>query len=110
MVLNKIFQKVFITESVIKKPQEPVRKNEMWEIRISKEETEEMMKELEERKRIGPDGVSGYILKECRQEMAKPIHDIIECSIKTGKVPKECRRADIIPIYKIGNKEEPLIY
>ena len=44
-----------------------------------------MMKELDKRKAIEPDGISGYILKECRQEMAEPIHDIIECSIKTGK-------------------------
>ena len=32
----------------------------MCEIRISREEIEEMMKELDERKAIGPDGVSGY--------------------------------------------------
>ena len=43
-------------------------------------------------------------------EMAEPIHDIIECSIKTEKVPKEGKRADIMPIYKNGNKEEPLHY
>ena len=55
---------------------------------------------------IGPDGISGYILKECRQEMGEPIHDIIECSIKTEKVPKEWKRADIMPIYKNWNKEE----
>ena len=42
-----------------------------------------MMKELDERKAIEPDRVSEYILKECRQEMAESIHDIIECSIKT---------------------------
>ena len=81
-VLNKNFQEVFTTESDFKKPQGQVRKNEMWEIWISKKEIEDMMKELDERKAIGPDGVSGYILKECRQEMAEPIH-IIECSIKT---------------------------
>ena len=45
-----------------------------------------MMKELDERKTIGPDRVSGYILKECRQDMAEPIDDIIEYFIKTGKV------------------------
>ena len=84
-VLNKNFQKVFTTESDFKKPQEQVRKNEMWEIKISREEIEEMMKELDETKAMGPDGVSGYILKECRQEMAEPIHDIIECSIKQEK-------------------------
>ena len=55
------------------------------EIKISKEEIEETMKKMVKRKAIG-DGVSGYILKACRQEMAEPIHNIIECSIKTGKV------------------------
>ena len=48
-----------------------------------------MMKELDEKKTIAPNGVSGYILKECRQEIAEPIHDIIECFIETGKAPKE---------------------
>ena len=62
-----------------------------------------MMKELDERKTIGPDGVSEYILKECRQEM---IHNIIECSIKTGKVTKEQKRADVMLIYKNGNIEK----
>ena len=33
---------------------------------------------MDERKAIGQYGVSGYILKECRQEMAEPIQDIIE--------------------------------
>ena len=49
-VLNKNFQKVFTTESVFKKPQGQVRKNEMWKIKISKNEIEEMMKELDEKK------------------------------------------------------------
>ena len=49
----------------------------MCEIRISQKEIKEMMKELYERKAIGPVGVSEYILKECRQEMAEPIHAII---------------------------------
>ena len=77
-LLNKNFQKVFITEFDFKKPQGQVRKNEMWESRISREEIEKIMKELDERKAIRPDEGSGYILKECRQEMAEPIDDIIE--------------------------------
>ena len=42
--------------------------------------------------------------------MAESIHDIAESSIKTGKVPKEWKRADIMFIYKNGNKEEPFNY
>ena len=67
------------------------------------------MKELDERKATGQDVVSGYILKERRQEMTEPIHHIIECSIQTGS-PQRMKRDDIMPIYKNGNKEEPLNY
>ena len=65
---------------------------------------------MDERKAIGPDGISGYILKECRQEMAELTHDIIKCSLKIGKVRKEWKRADIMSIHKNGNKEEPFKY
>ena len=68
------------------------------------------MKELDKRKAIVPDLVSGYILKESIQEIAKPIYDIIEYSLKTEKVSKEFKRANIIPIYKSGNKKESLNY
>ena len=51
-MLNKNFQKVFTIELYIKKPQEQVIKNEMWEISISREEIEEIMKELDERKAL----------------------------------------------------------
>ena len=61
----------------------------MQEIRINIEEIKEMMKELNERKAIGTDRISGYILKECIQEIAEPVYCITECSLKTGKVPKE---------------------
>ena len=79
---------MFTIESDFKKPERHKRKIEMKEIRINIE-IKEMINELDERKAIGPDGVSGYFLKECRQEMVEPIYDIIKNSIKTGKVPKE---------------------
>ena len=79
----------------------------MWEIKINREEIK-MMKELDKKKSIGPNGISGYILKDYIQDMAEPIHGIIKCSLKTGKVPKEWKRVDLMPIYKNGNKEEPL--
>ena len=54
--------------------------------------------------------VSKYILKKGGQEMAESIYDINKCFLKTGKVPKEWKRADIMPIYKNRNKKEPLNY
>ena len=69
----------------------------MWEIRINKEEIKDMMQDLDEGKAILVDGVAGYILKKCRQEMAESFHDIIQCTMQTGKVPKKWKRADIKP-------------
>ena len=66
-MLNNNFWKVVTTESKLENPQTLKWKNEMWEIRMNREEIKEMMKELKERKAIGLDGISGYILKDCRQ-------------------------------------------
>ncbi len=54
-------------------------------------------------KAVGPDEVSGHILKNCRQQIIVPIYDIIKCSVESGKVPKQWKRADV-PICKSGNK------
>ena len=78
----------------------------MEEVTVNKEEIYELLGELEERKAVGPDGVSGYILKECRNELVRPIYDIIKCSITTGTVPKEWRRAEVDPIYKSGERRK----
>ena len=45
------------------KNQRQKRVNEMWDININREEIKEMMKELDEKKAIRPNGVSGYIFK-----------------------------------------------
>ena len=68
------------------------------------------MEELEDGKAMGPDGVSGSILKACREELVVPIYDIIQYSLASGTVPVEWKRADVVPIYKSGKKEGPLNY
>ena len=108
-ILSKNFQNVFTSETEFKHPQERKESTELGEIKVSRHEIKELLKNLEERKAIGPDGVSGHVLKECREQLIKPICDIIELS-KQGKVPNEWKRAEIIPIYKSSNKEEPLNY
>ena len=42
--------------------------------------------------------------------MEDPIWDRINNSLKEGKVPREWKRADMLPIYKGRNKVEPLNY
>ena len=59
---------------------------------------------------MGPDEVSGQILKDCNNELIEPIYDIITYSVTTGKVPLQWKGANITPIFKGGGKEEPLNY
>ena len=68
-----------------------------------------MLEDLEDDKAMGPDEVSGRLLKVCREELIEPIYDI-SCSLETGEVPVEWKRAEVVPIYKSGSKEEPLNY
>ena len=62
------------------------------------------------RKSVGPDGVSNWILRECSEQLVDKIHSIIRMSLSESRVPKEWKKANIIPIYKGGIKEEPLNY
>ena len=105
-ILNKNFQNVFTSETEFRRTQERRESTELWEIKVSRHEIKELLKNLEERKTIGPDRISGHVLKECREQLIKPICDIIESSVKQGKVPNEFfwKRAEIISIYKSGNK------
>lgn len=70
----------------------------MKEIKVKRKEIQKIMRSLEERKPTGPDGVSRHSLKECRQQLIEPMHKKNECSLKTGKIPKERKRTDIITI------------
>ena len=62
------------------------------------------------RKAPDPDGVSNWIMKECSNQLAGKLHNIIESSLKESRVPLDWKRANILPIHKGGDKEEPLNY
>ncbi len=43
---------------------------------------------MDVRKAMGPDGVSGWVLKECREQLADPVWELVNSCIKEGKVPQ----------------------
>ena len=65
-----------------------------------------MLESLDVRKTVRTDGVSNWILKECRHQLVDKLH-MIMCSVRKGKIPREWKQAIIIPIYKGGSKENP---
>ena len=107
-ILNKSFCKVFTVEEVFDKQEVDVRK--MRSIIVTRGDIETIVNNIDGSKSMGPDGISGRLLKECKDELIDVILDIVSTSLETGKVPKEWKRAEVIPIYKSGNRTEPLNY
>ncbi|GAB0209549.1 mitochondrial enolase superfamily member 1 [Grus japonensis] len=55
----------------------------------------------------GPDGIHPKVLRELAEELAKPLSIIYQQSWLTGEVPDDWRLANVTPIYKKGQKEDP---
>lgn len=58
-------------------------------MQITRREIQKLPEELDVTKSMKPDEVSGWISKEYREHMEEPIWDIINNSLKEGKVPRE---------------------
>ncbi|KFW06029.1 RNA-directed DNA polymerase from mobile element jockey, partial [Fulmarus glacialis] len=56
---------------------------------------------------MGPDGIHPRVLRELAKELAKPLSIIYQQSWLTGDVPDDWRLANVSPIYKKGQKEDP---
>ena len=109
-IMNESFRSVFSDEEEFTNPCNENQQRGIQEVVVKKQEIEKLLEQLDARKAMGPDGVSNWTLKECKEQLVEPIWDIIDSSLREGKVPKEWKRANIVPIYKGGKKTEPLNY
>ena len=80
------------------------------DIDLNISEIEKEMSSLDKSKASGPDEISCWVLKECATELSKPLHIVMQESLKQGKLPESWKRADIVPLFKKGNRQDPLNY
>ncbi|CAM5162260.1 unnamed protein product [Natator depressus] len=84
------------------------RENEVGsEAKIGKEQVKNYLDKLDVFKSPGPDEMHPRILKELTEEISEPLTIIFEKSWKTEEIPEDWKRANIVPIYKKGNKDNP---
>ena len=109
-IMNESFKTVFTVEEEFAEPSMEMPQTGMQEINVRKHEIGTLMEKLDVRKAMGPDGVACWMLRECKDQLLEPIWEIINSSLEEGRVPKEWKRANIVPIFKGGTKTEPLNY
>ena len=59
---------------------------------------------IESNRAAGPDGIPPRLLKETAYQMAPLLTFIFQSSLDQGQLPQDWKSANIIPIYKKGNK------
>ncbi|KAM3675667.1 triadin isoform 20-T20 [Ammospiza maritima maritima] len=72
-----------------------------------KDRVQTRLRNLKVYKSMGPDKILPWVLKELAEEAAMPLSNIFEKSWQSGGVPTDLKKGNIMPIFKMGDKEEP---
>ena len=65
---------------------------------------------MNQNKTSGPDSMKPVVLKNLCNEIAPLLAVIFQKSLNTGQVPKDWNKACVSPIFKKGNKSDPINY
>ena len=107
-VLNEYFTSVFTVEKDLGGCTTGLRRTEKFEfVDIKKEDVLEILNSIKIDKSPGPDGMYPRLLWEAREEITEPLAMIFASSMETGEVPEDWRIADVVPIFKKGNRDSP---
>jgi len=114
-VLNAFFASVFNSQTGYSQgSQLPVQEDKegVWNKPpiIQEEAVNDMLCHLDTYKSMGPDEIDPRVLRELAEELAKPLSIICQQSWLTGEVPDDWRIANVTPIYKKGQKQDPRNY
>ena len=111
-VLNAFFASVFNSKTSCSRGTQPPeledREGEQNEAPIIQGEmVSDLLHHLDTHKSMGLDGIHPRVLRELAEVLTKPLSIIYQQSWLTGEVPVDWRVANVTPIYKKGQKEDP---
>ncbi|KAK4826240.1 hypothetical protein QYF61_006592, partial [Mycteria americana] len=111
-VLNAFFASVFNSKTNCSRGTQPPeledRDGEQNEAPITQGEmVSDLLHHLDTHKSMRPDEIHPRVLRELAEVLTKPLSILYQQSWLTGEVPIEWRLANVTPIYKKGQKEDP---
>ncbi|CAM4580634.1 unnamed protein product [Caretta caretta] len=74
---------------------------------VKKEVVQDYLEKLDMHKSLGPDALYLRVLKELADVIAEPLAIIFENSWRSGEVPDDWKKANVVPIFKKGKMEDP---
>jgi len=105
---NKFFSSVFTLEDLQNVPSTKVSgvKETLHQVEINEFEVFNLLSNLQTEKSPGPDNVHPMILKECANELARPLTILFQTSEREGCIPQEWKEALVVPIFKKGSRAQ----
>ena len=63
-----------------------------------------LLKNIKQHKTTGPDSIPSVVLKLAAEEVAHIPTEIFQKSLDTGKIPQDWRDANVVPLFKKGER------
>ena len=74
---------------------------------VSSSSVYSMLCALDEKKAVGPDGLSARFLKEIAEEITVPLTKLFNKSLEIGAFPSDWKHCNVTPVHKSGPKDNP---
>ena len=76
-----------------------------FDIDFNTDKIRDILRNIDCNKAQGPDNIHRVILKTCANSLARPLSILFQLIYNTGILPAEWKRANIVPVFKKGAKE-----
>ena len=109
-ILNNQFSSVFTTDNDCSSVLEGRSYPDISAIQIDTQGVVNILHNLDPHKAPGPDGIPARFLKETCNSIAPALVLMYKASLKQGKLPRDWKRAYVVPIFKKGSRNDPSNY
>ena len=110
-ILNQQFASVFTEERLEDMPDKGPSPHPISpEITITRNGVEKLLLKVKPKKASGPDQIPARFLKEMAAPLSALLAFIFQQSLDTGTVPSDWRKANVVPIFKKGDRGTPANY
>ena len=105
-LLNEAFSSKLSDPHVSRLPDAPSYDNldTLSRLRMSESAVRSALLSIASNKACGTDNISARVIRERAEELVVPLTKICAASVSSGVFPEKCKEANIIPIFKKGDK------